>query len=147
MIVVLRLGHRPHRDERLTTHVCLVARAFGADGCIIADIKDTKVEETIAELVKKWGGNFWVKSGEDALQVLKNWKGVKVHLTMKGEPVNTVLDKIQDKNILVIVGSQKVPEEFYRLADYNVAIGKQPHSEAAALAVFLDRLFKGSPLI
>ena len=31
MLHVLRLGHRIHRDERLTTHICLVARAFGPD--------------------------------------------------------------------------------------------------------------------
>jgi tRNA (cytidine56-2'-O)-methyltransferase len=31
----------------------------------------------------------------------------------------------------------------YNLADYNVAIGNQPHSEIAALAIFLDRVFTG----
>ncbi|TLZ95287.1 MAG: tRNA (cytidine(56)-2'-O)-methyltransferase, partial [Methanobacteriota archaeon] len=30
MITVLRLGHRPARDKRVTTHVALTARAFGA---------------------------------------------------------------------------------------------------------------------
>ncbi|TFG70124.1 MAG: tRNA (cytidine(56)-2'-O)-methyltransferase, partial [Methanomassiliicoccus sp.] len=30
MIVVLRLGHRPERDQRVTTHVALTARALGA---------------------------------------------------------------------------------------------------------------------
>ncbi|MGC9107424.1 MAG: tRNA (cytidine(56)-2'-O)-methyltransferase, partial [Infirmifilum sp.] len=28
-VVVLRLYHRPDRDKRVTTHVALVARAFG----------------------------------------------------------------------------------------------------------------------
>ena len=28
-VVVLRLGHRPGRDERMTTHVGLTARAMG----------------------------------------------------------------------------------------------------------------------
>jgi len=29
------------------------------------------------------------------------------------------------------------------LADCNISIGNQPHSEIAALAIFLDRLFEG----
>ena len=36
-----------------------------------------------------------------------------------------------------------MPGEAYRLADYNVAIGNQPHSEVAALAIFLDRINEG----
>ena len=31
-IVVLRLGHRPERDQRVTTHVGLLSRALGARG-------------------------------------------------------------------------------------------------------------------
>jgi len=50
------------------------------------------------------------------------------------------------RKILVIVGSRKVPPEFFELADFNVAIGAQPHSEVAALAVFLDRLYRGRKL-
>jgi tRNA (cytidine56-2'-O)-methyltransferase len=34
----------------------------------------------------------------------------------------------------------------YDLADYSIAIGNQPHSEIAALAIFLDRIFKGKQL-
>lgn len=44
---------------------------------------------------------------------------------------------------MIIVGGKKVPSDVYYLSDYNVAIGNQPHSEVAALAVFLDRLFDG----
>jgi tRNA (cytidine56-2'-O)-methyltransferase len=52
------------------------------------------------------------------------------------------------KDVLVIVGSQKVPKEFFSedVSDFNVAIGNQPHSECASLAVFLDRFFKGKSL-
>ena len=35
MIIVLRIGHRIGRDKRITTHVALVARAFGANEIII----------------------------------------------------------------------------------------------------------------
>jgi tRNA (cytidine56-2'-O)-methyltransferase len=49
------------------------------------------------------------------------------------------------KDVLIIVGSQKVPGEFFskEVSDFNVAIGNQPHSECASLAVFLDRFFEG----
>ncbi|MCC6052717.1 MAG: tRNA (cytidine(56)-2'-O)-methyltransferase, partial [Desulfurococcaceae archaeon] len=39
-IYVLRYGHRPERDKRVTTHVALVARAFGASGFILGDVVD-----------------------------------------------------------------------------------------------------------
>ena len=32
------------------------------------------------------------------------------------------------------------------VSDFNVSIGNQPHSECAALAVFLDRFFAGEEL-
>jgi len=38
------------------------------------------------------------------------------------------------------VGAEKVPPEIYSLADWNVGVGNQPHSEVAALAITLDRL-------
>jgi tRNA (cytidine56-2'-O)-methyltransferase len=48
----------------------------------------------------------------------------------------------------VVVGSQKVPKEFFsnNVSDFNVSIGNQPHSECAALAIFLDRFFEGKEL-
>jgi tRNA (cytidine56-2'-O)-methyltransferase len=39
-----------------------------------------------------------------------------------------------------------VPGEIYGLADYNIAVTGQPHSEISSLAVFLDRFFQGSEL-
>jgi tRNA (cytidine56-2'-O)-methyltransferase len=59
-----------------------------------------------------------------------------------------VIDAIREdpRDILVVVGAKKVPRFFYEVADYNVAIGHQPHSEIAALAVFLDRLYQGREL-
>jgi tRNA (cytidine56-2'-O)-methyltransferase len=51
-----------------------------------------------------------------------------------------------DEPLLVVVGSEKVPFEVYEHADWNVGVTNQPHSEVAALAVFLDRLFDGREL-
>ena len=48
--------------------------------------------------------------------------------------------------MLVIVGSQKVPSEVYDLVDYNLAVNNQPHSEVAALGIFLHEFFEGKEL-
>ncbi|MEM3357238.1 MAG: tRNA (cytidine(56)-2'-O)-methyltransferase, partial [Candidatus Bathyarchaeia archaeon] len=115
-IFVLRWGHRPKRDARLTTHVALTARALGADGFILSDIEDQKIAETIKKVVKNWGGPFSFEMGTPWKKVVKCWKakgGIVVHLTAYGENIETsdVMQRIkaQGKNVLVIVGSQKVP--------------------------------------
>jgi tRNA (cytidine56-2'-O)-methyltransferase len=153
-IAVLRWGHR-FRDERLTTHVALTARAFGASEFILADVKDKGIKTTVEKVVKQWGGPFVFKIGVPWKEAVKEWKkngDIVVHLTIYGENVQTsdVLQRIKatGKNILVIVGSQKVPSDFYseKVSDFNVAIGNQPHSEVSSLAVFLDRLFEGGTL-
>ncbi len=147
MIVVLRLGHRKERDKRITTHVGLVARAFGADGIIITGEYDENVLKSIKDVVERWGGPFFVEYRQDWKNVIKEWKGSVVHLTMYGIPIDQVIERIrQEKDVLVVVGAEKVPREVYELADFNVAIGNQPHSEVAALAIFLDRYFKGEEL-
>ncbi|WP_455392005.1 tRNA (cytidine(56)-2'-O)-methyltransferase [[Eubacterium] cellulosolvens] len=148
MITVLRLGHRPERDKRITTHVGLVARAFSADQLII-DTQDADLVKTIESVVNRFGGAFRVESGVNWRSVIRNWKGVIAHLTMYGENIDKVLDKIPKvpgSNLLIVVGATKVPREVYELADYNIAIGHQPHSEVAALALFLDRYFQGKEL-
>ena len=152
MIYVLRLGHRPSRDKRITTHVGLVARAFGADGFILADINDENIVNSLRKVCEKWGrSDFKVISGVDSIKYIKEWKrrgGIVVHLTMYGLHIDDVIDRIRSmgKDLLVIVGAEKVPRIYYELADYNVAIGHQPHSEVSALAIFLDRYYEGSEL-
>lgn len=149
-IAVLRLSHRKERDKRLTTHVMLTARAFGASEVIYTGDKDEKLEEKIREVVKHWGGNFKVSYEADYKRVLREWKnsgGVICHLTMYGINVDECIKEIpKDKNILVVVGSEKVPRDVFDFADFNIAVGHQPHSEVAALAIFLDRLFDGKEL-
>jgi len=148
---VLRYGHRPERDKRITSHVALVARAFGAHGFILGDIVDEKIMETIRKVEDRWGGKLHVEMGVDSRKYVLNWKkkgGVVVHLTMYGLHIDDVIDEIRslEKDILVVVGAEKVPPFFYEHADYNVAIGHQPHSEVAALAIFLDRYYQGKEL-
>jgi tRNA (cytidine56-2'-O)-methyltransferase len=153
-VVVLRWGHR-HRDQRLTSHVALTARALGASGFIMADITDPKVKETIEKVMDSWGGDFQFEMGQPWKTVVKEWRkknGVTVHLTAYGENIQTsdVMKRVRatEKDVLVIVGSQKVPAGFFSesVSDFNVAVGNQPHSECSSLAVFLDRFFVGQEL-
>lgn len=153
-VVVLRWGHRD-RDKRLTSHVALTARALGASGFILADVRDEKVKATVEKVTKQWGGPFHFEIGTPWRRVVKEWRaknGLVVHLTAYGENIQTsdVLRRIKTagKDLLVMVGSRKVPSEFFSKAvsDFNVAVGNQPHSECSSLAVFLDRFFEGREL-
>ncbi|MEM3880227.1 MAG: tRNA (cytidine(56)-2'-O)-methyltransferase [Candidatus Bathyarchaeia archaeon] len=152
---MLRWGHRPQRDARLTTHVALTARALGASGFLLSDIVDEKIKATVEKVARNWGGKFFFEMGTPWKKAVSAWKakgGIVVHLTVYGENIQTsdVLERIRNlrKPIMILVGSQKVPKEFYSkdVSDFNVAIGNQPHSECAALAVFLDRFFEGTEL-
>jgi len=154
-IVILRWGHRPQRDARLTTHVALTARALGASGFVLSDIFDESIRQTVQKVNDNFGGNFSFEMGTSWKTVVRDWRnkgGAIVHLTAYGENIQTsdVLDKLRNlnKDLLIVVGSQKVPAEFYfeEVSDFNVAVGNQPHSECAALAIFLDRFFKGETL-
>jgi len=109
-IVVLRWGHRPQRDARLTTHVALTARALGADGFVLSDTEDRKIEETVEKVTQNWGGPFFFKMGISWKTAVMDWKaggGVVVHLTAYGENIETsdVLQRIKasHKDVLVLV--------------------------------------------
>ena len=113
------------------------------------------MKETVQEIVESWGGVFKLDMGKPWKSVVKDWKrkkGVIVHLTAYGENIHTsdVVKRIRDtgKNVLVMVGSKKVPAGFFsqEISDFNVAIGNQPHSECSSLAIFLDRYFDGKEL-
>jgi tRNA (cytidine56-2'-O)-methyltransferase len=148
-VTVLRLGHRPERDKRITTHVGLVARAFGAEEMLLAG-RDEKLVEGLEDVVERWGGDFRVKSVSSWKGEAKRWKvagGKIVHLTMYGTPLSETIGEIRrSEELMVVVGAEKVPPEIYEIADWNVGVGNQPHSEVAALAVFLDRLWEGEEL-
>ena len=143
MIVVLRLGHRIGRDKRITTHVALVARAFGADKIFIST-NDRKIEKNIQSICKRFGGDFQIETGLDYKKIIKQWNGTIVHLTMYGDELDKSINKIdKNRDLLVIVGAEKVPSQIYDMADFNISVGNQPHSEVAALAIFLDRYTGG----
>jgi tRNA (cytidine56-2'-O)-methyltransferase len=143
------MGHRFFRDSRVTTHVCLTARALGADGVIIADREDKTVEATIKEVGTRFGGHFTIESGKPWRETIRDWKeegGKVVHLTAYGLKLPDVIQEIGEAagDMLVVVGSEKMPGEVFKLADWNVSVTNQPMSEIAALAVFLDWHLKHS---
>ena len=178
-LAVLRLGHRPGRDERMTTHVGLTARALGADRLLLTAAAVGR-RESIVSVTDRFGGPFDVEITDDPERLLDRWPGTVVHLTMYGLPVQDVEGDIRSQfesqepdggeqpgetaqsdgrdrsqtdqtdgdgtPLLVVVGAEKVPFEVYEVADWNVAVTNQPHSEVASLAVFLDRLFEGREL-
>ncbi|MFH0973218.1 MAG: tRNA (cytidine(56)-2'-O)-methyltransferase [Candidatus Micrarchaeota archaeon] len=149
-IIVLRLGHRKKRDVRATTHCCLAARALGANEIILSGEFDETPIETARGVTKKWGGAFQARFQPNWLRFLRNFRGTKIHLTMYGLPLQEKIGEIRragrKKNVLVVIGAEKVPRAVYDESDYNVSIGGQPHSEVAALAVFLHEFFEGREL-
>ena len=150
-INVLRLDHRHKRDARITTHVCLTARAFGASKAIISGDEDHKLMENVRNVSKRWGGDFKVDYRKNSDNFIDEWKnnGKKVvHLTMYGSQVQDVVDEIREspEDKLVVVGGARVPTRVYKQANWNVSITTQPHSEVSSLAVFLHMLFEGKEL-
>ncbi len=144
-VEVLRMGHRPKRDERMTSHVGLTSRALGADRIHIASSSE-KPRETIESVTERFGGDFEVKLTEKPRSIIRGWEGDVVHLTMYGLPIQDVIDEVRQEDVLVVVGSQKVPGYVYGLSDYNVGVTNQPHSEVAGLSVFLHEYFEGAEL-
>ncbi len=146
VIEVVRIGQRIVRDDRVTTHVALVSRAFGAEKIFMTEV-NPEIKDTLEKINKTWGGNFIVEFVDKWKTVVKKKKEENfkiVHLSMYGEKINDIEEKLrEEKNILVVVGAEKVPREIYELADYNVGVGSQPHSEISALAILLDRVQEG----
>ncbi len=149
MIEILQIGQRLVRDDRVMTHIVLVARAFHASK-IYMHGNNKHIKNTVKKINSTWGGNF-------EIDFVNNWKKLIntkkksykiIHLTMYGENINYACSKINNtNNMFVVVGASKVPREIYDIADYNIAIGNQPHSEISALAVFLDRIQQGKQFL
>ena len=144
-IEVLRIGQRIVRDDRVTTHVALVARAFGASKIYMTEI-NPEIKDTINKINTTWGGKFeidFITNWKDVIISKKNTSKI-IHLTMYGQNINKIQENIQkEEDVLIVVGAEKVPRYIYDKSDYNVSIGNQPHSEISALAILLDRIQNG----
>ncbi|WP_135604660.1 tRNA (cytidine(56)-2'-O)-methyltransferase [Methanococcoides sp. NM1] len=148
-VVILRLGHRPERDKRITTHVGLTARALGAEGMLLAS-NDKGIKNAIEDVADRWGGSFYVENDVNWKSEIEKWKeeGGKVcHLSMYGINLPDATEDIKGcEKLMIVVGAEKVPSEIYDMADWNVAVGNQPHSEVAAVALTMDRIAQNEPL-
>ena len=106
-----------------------------------------EIKDTIEKINNTWGGNFVIQFIDNWKSVIKDKKneGYKiVHLSMYGEKINQIQSQLRlEDKMLIVVGAEKVPREIYELADYNVGVGNQPHSEISALAILLDRIQDG----
>ena len=141
---VLRLGYRRGRDPRITTHLALVARALGADGFLLAGDDDQEMFDNLNSVSERFGGELDTEhvSGLGHFKKHVENGGVAVHLTMYGEPFRQAIPKIRrDRPLIIVVGGAKVPGDVYKICQHNVAVGNQPHSEVAALALFMDAWF------
>lgn len=149
MIQVLRLGHRRGRDDRISTHVGLTARQFGADEIVYTGEKDDNMLESIKDVVDRWGGDFEVSYNENWKSIVRDFNGKIVLLSMFGEKLDKGMKEIKtewEDDLLIIVGGEKVPSGIYEMVDMNLGVGNQPHSEVAALGVFLHDYFEGEEL-
>lgn len=148
-IHVLRVGQRYVRDDRTLTHLCLVARALGAERIYLQDV-EKDVEGTVRSVNESWGGDFQVVIGTPWKKVIQESKSegrTIVHLTMYGLPLQEVVKELREKEkLLVVVGGPKVPGPVYGAADFNVSVTSQPHSEIAALAITLHEVQAGEEL-
>ncbi len=128
----------------------LTARALGADRLVLSGERDEGMLSSLYKVTRDWGGEFEVVYERDWKAFMKAFTGIKVHLTMYGLPVEQVIGEVRERNdredLLIVVGAGKVPRLVYQLADFNVSVTSQPHSEVSSLAIFLDRLHAGREL-
>jgi tRNA (cytidine56-2'-O)-methyltransferase len=98
-------------------------------------------------VTERWGGDFYIRHNVSWRSAIREWKeeGGKIcHLSMYGINLPDAIGPMRlPEKLMIVVGAEKVPFEIYGLADWNVAVGNQPHSEVAAVAVTLDRLSDG----
>jgi len=148
---VLRLGYRKGRDPRITTHLALVSRALGGTRFLLAGDEDNDLFENVGSVNERFGGEMSCEHIKGSMGWLK-WfveedagdgePGVAIHLTMYGQPYREVIPQIRrDRPVVLIVGGAKVPGDVFKYSQYNVAVGNQPHSEVAALALFMEAWF------
>jgi tRNA (cytidine56-2'-O)-methyltransferase len=99
---------------------------------------DDDVADTVEDVNERFGGDFTVEEEASWRPLIRDFEGPSLHLTMYGQRHDEVLDAVDEPTeVLLIVGSQKVPSDVYDLATHNVAVGNQPHSEVAAIATIL----------
>src|SRR3989442_10912173 len=112
-IAVLRLGHRPARDKRVTTHVALTARAFGADAVLVST-RDVGLERGLRSVTARFGGPFEVRTGVPWRETLREWGGPILPPTKYREtPQDALPPNPKTENPLLVVRAEKVPRAVF----------------------------------
>ncbi len=140
MIEILRLSHRLPRDCRITTHVALSARAFGATAMHYSGMHDQEMEDAVHKITLRFGGTFtthYITNEQSFLKQKKKEGYTLIHLTVYGTSFQELPQEQTNDKILLIVGGEKVPPYIYHLSDYNISVVNQPYSEVAALSLVL----------
>src|SRR5437667_12742836 len=101
------------------------------------------MEYTIRDVTNRYGEPFEVQSGKPWKHAVRDWRamgGRIVHLTAYGLPLPKKLSEIQDADadLLVIVGSEKMPGEIFRIADCTISVTNQPMNAGTTTARFLQ---------
>ena len=133
-IEVLRIGQRVVRDDRVTTHVALVSRAFGAKK-IFMDEVNPEIKDTLEKINHTWGGDFQIEIIDSWKPLLKQkQKTAKiVHLTMYGESVNIISNQIKSEENSINKFVAKIA------SDYNKPNGQKTINPEDVLD-FLEKL-------
>ena len=99
VIEVVRIGQRLVRDDRVTTHVALVSRAFGAERIYMTEV-NPEIKDTLEKINKTWGGDFKVEFIDKWKTVVKKKKEEEfkiVHLSMYGESINDIQENLHER--------------------------------------------------
>ena len=82
----------------------------------------------------------------DSLRKLVSLAPDQATVIRDGAEVVVPASELAVGDTVLIRPGEKVPADVYQRADFNVSVGNQPHSEIAALAIFLDRFTGGQAL-
>ncbi|MFH0969875.1 MAG: tRNA (cytidine(56)-2'-O)-methyltransferase [Candidatus Diapherotrites archaeon] len=108
---------------------------------------DHHIAQTVEKINQTFGGKFKIEFYKNPWKTLQQFKEKGyhiIHLTMYGKQPGDAIKQIQKlEKIVIMIGADKVPGTAYQEADYNISITRQPHSEVAALSVFLHYLWVG----
>lgn len=92
----------------------------------------------------------YVKDWKQKIRELKEQNFFVLISTMYGinlpEAIAEIRKAAEARNLLIVVGSEKMPPDVYELGDMNVAVTSQPSSEVAVLGIMLDWIFGGAEL-
>ena len=102
VIEVVRIGQRLVRDDRVTTHVALVSRAFGAERIFMTEV-NPEIKDTLEKINNTWGGRFVV-------EFIDKWKSI---VKRKKEEISKLFILQCMEKILMMYKKIQKEEKYY----------------------------------